>query len=414
MARKKSVKTAESRSAALLLLAHVPWFRRSHLEVLKSEFGEPEELVEAPPGKIEKCELIGEAMRAELAAALRNFEPDKVRQSLENSGTAAVTLADEKYPKRLAEIYNPPLALFCKGDVSLLDRLSIAIVGSRKASNYGLAQAKKISADLADLGMVIVSGLALGIDAAGHAGALGVRGKTVAVLGCGTGVIYPPEHHDLFARIAREGCVASEYPPDTEPKAPHFPERNRIISGLSHGVFVAEAPMKSGALITARLALEQGREVFALPGLVTSPAGRGCNNLIKSGQAALVESAEDILTALKIDKRSLLYGIAEPSDDSGQAALVFGEDNFETESDALDKSKDKTLRVEVIDKSGYTSGSLAKAELDLLEKISYEGTHINDLARATNLSIAELSARLTMLEIKGALTTTSGGFYQRL
>lgn len=390
-----------NRRAALILLAHVPWLRKSHLDALKPEFGEPEDIVKTPPDKFERCELIGEVLRAELAATIKNTSAGELEESLAKSNIAAVTLGDEEYPGRLAEIFNPPIVLFCKGDTSLLDCLSIAVVGSRKASDYGKNHAYKIAGDLAELGIVIISGLALGIDAAGHNGALSVRGRTIAVLGSGVNVVYPPEHHELYARIANEGCLVSEYPPDAEPKSPHFPERNRVISGLSHGVFVVEAPMKSGALITARLAIEQGREVFALPGMVTSPASKGCNSLIKNGQAALVENYDDILVTLKLTKRSLLYG--EPANAAEQRDL------FEGESAEVNHAP-----VKVVDKSGYTSGSLAQDELDILEKVSYEGTHINDLARATNLSIAELSARLTMLEIKGVVTTSSGGFYQRL
>ena len=391
----------DERRNALILLAHVPWLRQSHLDALRPDFGEPEDIVKANPDKIRRCEAVGEALRAELAGAIANTGADEARSKLDEKDIHAVTILDDEYPRRLAETYAPPIVLFCKGDASLLDRLSIAVVGSRKSSNYGASQAEKFSADLAELGIVIVSGMALGIDAAGHQGALSVRGKTIAVLGCGANVIYPQEHHELYSRIVLEGCVVSEYPPDMEPKAPHFPERNRIISGLSHGVFVAEAPLKSGALITARLAIEQGREVFALPGMITSPSSRGCNGLVKNGQAALVESADDIVIALKLDKRSLLYGTAAAA--AGQTDLFDGE-----------TAEINAAPVKVVDKSGYTAAALGPDELDILEKVSYEGTHINDIARATNLSIAELSARLTMLEIKGVVTTTSGGFYQRI
>ncbi|MEP0813904.1 MAG: DNA-protecting protein DprA, partial [bacterium] len=261
-------------------------------------------------------------------------------------------------------------------------------------------QAEKIAFELAELGIAVISGLALGIDAAAHRGALSARGKTIAILGCGVDVVYPGEHKDLYDQIARDGLIVSEYPPGTEPHAAHFPERNRIISGLSHGVFVAEAARKSGALLTARHAVEQGREVFALPGLATNPQCKGCHHLIKTGQASLVENADDILIALNLSKEELLFGRqAKPK----QMTIGYS---------AEDESEGE-IEMEV-DRSGYTPAGLSPEERRVLELVSYEGTHINEVARETKMSIAELSAHLTMLEIRGLVTSTSGGYYQRV
>ncbi len=209
-----------------------------------------------------------------------------------------ITLNDESYPKSLKEIYDPPPLLYVKGEIKREDKNAIAIVGSRRATTYGKLTAQRLAAQLAAQGITIVSGMARGIDSEAHKGALAVGGRTIAVLGCGIDVVYPPENRALEDRIASSGAVITEFPFGTRPFAGNFPKRNRIISGLSLGVIIVEAAQKSGALITARLALEQGREVFAVPGSTTSPYSRGTHNLIKEG-AKLVENTEDILEELE-------------------------------------------------------------------------------------------------------------------
>jgi DNA processing protein len=413
----------EERIRALILLAQVPWFKHSHLNTLVNEFGEPEEIVKTSVSKLRAFDGLGEVMRADVAGAVENLNIDRVLKKLSELNISVVTLLDEKYPVRIKEIDNPPIALFLKGNIKLLDTLSISIVGSRKASKYGLTLSERIAADLAELGITIVSGMALGIDGAAHNGALNVNGKTVAVLGCGADIVYPTEHRDLYNRILENGLIVSEYPAQSEPKAPHFPERNRIISGLAHAVVVIEAPRKSGALITASAALEQGRDVFAVPGLVTNPASRGCHHLIKCGQAALVESADDILVAMKINKQALLYGEyttieqLDLGEFTSHEPIVNGLSETEKGVCAIGKAADisnphsanKTGNIK-----GYTTFALDPLERKVLEAVSYEGTHINELARNTGLTIANLSAVLTMLEIKGVVTTSSGGYYQRI
>jgi DNA processing protein len=199
----------------------------------------------------------------------------------------------------LAAIHSPPPILYLRGTIRPEDRVAIAIVGSRQASSYGCTIAEQISGALAERGVTIVSGMARGIDAAAHRGALRTAGRTIAVLGCGLGVTYPPEHTELADQIAAQGAVVSEFPIFTPPKPSHFPRRNRIISGLSRGVVVIEAGLDSGALITANYALEQGREVFAVPGQVTSRLSIGCHQLIKAG-AKLAEGWEDIWEEIEL------------------------------------------------------------------------------------------------------------------
>lgn len=216
---------------------------------------------------------------------------------LADADTALLWSDDDHYPALLAEISATPALLYCRGNPTMLARPQIAIVGSRHASPVGLATARAFAADLAAAGFVITSGLALGIDAMAHEGALLAGGQTVAVLGCGADRVYPRRHETLAQRIGAQGCVISELRPGTEPLPNHFPQRNRIISGLALGVLVIEAAVDSGSLITARLAAEQGREVFAIPGSIHSPLSRGCHQLIREG-ATLIETSAQLIDAL--------------------------------------------------------------------------------------------------------------------
>ena len=222
-----------------------------------------------------------------------------------------IEINDKEYPGNLKNIYNPPASLFIKGNILTCDENSIAIVGTREATSYGMEQCEKISYELAKRDITIVSGMARGIDTAAHKGALKAGGRTVAVMGSGHNHIYPPENKSLYDEIVRRGAVISEFSNDTKPLRENFPKRNRIISGLSKGVLVIEAPTRSGALITTNFAVEQGREVFAMPGNINSVNSSGTNKLIKEG-AKLVESVWDILEELeriisfkKIDDESL-------------------------------------------------------------------------------------------------------------
>ncbi|MDE2058453.1 MAG: DNA-processing protein DprA [candidate division NC10 bacterium] len=218
---------------------------------------------------------------------------DRELRVIETRGLGLIRFGEEGYPELLAAIHSPPPILYLRGMMRPEDRVAVAIVGSRMASPYGTAIAEQISGELAQRGVTIVSGMARGIDAAAHRGALRAGGRTLAVLGCGLGVTYPPEHAELADQIAAQGALISEFPIFTPPKPSHFPRRNRIISGLARGVVVIEAGLDSGALITANYALEQGRDIFAVPGQVTSRFSRGCHQLIKAG-AKLTESWEDI------------------------------------------------------------------------------------------------------------------------
>ncbi len=258
---------------------------------------EPERVMALPETElVETCGL-----RRDVAAAVSSFTAWKrvadERERAERLGVQIISRADEQYPKRLLNIYDPPPILYAKGSLKLFELPAIAIVGSRKSSVHGRRFASDLAGALARHGISVISGMALGIDGAAHEGCLVAGGGTIAVWGSGLDVCYPARHRRLADKIAAEGLLLSEFPLGTQPEKQNFPRRNRVISGLSEGVVVVEATLQSGSLITARCALEQGREVFAVPGLPGSPASKGSNRLIKEG-AQLVECIDDIFAAL--------------------------------------------------------------------------------------------------------------------
>lgn len=263
---------------------------------LLEHFGSPSRVLAASHGELATVE----GVRSGVAVAIRSHnyrqEAERAAVALELSGARIVTLLDKDYPLLLKEIPDPPPYFYLKGRLPA-PAPSIAVVGSRRATEYGISTTKRLSQELAEQGITIVSGLASGVDAAAHKAALQAAGATVGVLGCGIDVIYPKENRELYGTMAERGGIITEFPPGTEPEAPNFPRRNRIISGLSRGVLVVEAAEKSGSLITARFALEQGREVFAVPGNINFRASRGTNTLIKQG-AKLVETVADIIGEL--------------------------------------------------------------------------------------------------------------------
>ncbi|GLO62369.1 DNA protecting protein DprA [Vibrio sp. MACH09] len=282
-----------------------------------------------------------------------------------------ITLNCELYPSLLKEIASPPPVLFIKGDPKLLSRPQIAIVGSRNASIDGLNLAKRFSASLVEQKLIITSGLALGIDGYAHDGALSAKGKTIAVLGSGLDNIYPSRHKSLASRIIDSGALVSEFRPNAKPRAEHFPRRNRIISGLSCGVLVVEAALKSGSLITARYALEQNRDVFALPGTIQSPHSLGSNKLIQQG-AKLVQNCEDILVEIEsllnwsIDKQLELF---DQQDENEQ--LPFHQ---------------------------------------LLANVGVEATPVDILAQRTNIPVSKVMMQLLELELQGHVAAVTGGY----
>jgi DNA processing protein len=277
-----------------LALNLIPGVGSILIKRLLDRFKTPEAVFSAPMRELLKIEGLGEKVAGEIQKGPLEKAVGRELSLLKEIGGKIITFKDEDYPKRLKDIYDPPALLYVRGELRREDELAIAIVGSRKTSPYGRWITEKIGQDLAHHGVTVVSGMARGIDSVAHQGALQGGGRTMAVLGCGVDVIYPSENRNLFYQIIEQGAILSEFPIGSPPEGGHFPRRNRIISGLSIGVVIVQAGSESGSLITASYALEQGREVFAVPGNVGAEGSRGTNQLIKEG-AKLVESTEDIL-----------------------------------------------------------------------------------------------------------------------
>jgi DNA processing protein len=291
-------------------------------------------------------------------------------------GNHVLVLGDEAYPELLLEIADPPLLLYVKGRLELLSRPALAVVGSRNASVQGMANARHFALSLAEAGLTIVSGMALGIDTAAHEGSLQAEsaraGSTVAVIGTGIDIVYPARNRVLAHRIAERGCILSEYPLGMPALPANFPRRNRIISGLARGVLVIEAAAQSGSLITARLAAEQGRDVYALPGSIHSPLAKGCHDLIRQG-AKLVDSALDIME----DLQGFQFSIVPAQ----KTCFVHGSDHHDN---------------------------------DLLKIIGYDPVSLNVLAARSGLDAATINARLLALELDGCIERLAGGMIRRL
>jgi DNA processing protein len=306
------------------------------------------------------------------------FETDVATQLAlcRDHGIRIVSDRNPGYPRMLREICDPPGILFVKGTLLPQDALAIAIVGSRHATHYGLAQAERLAGSLARAGLTIVSGLARGIDAAAHRGALAAGGRTLAVLGSGILNLYPPEHAELAIEVMANGALCSEAPPQSPPLSGAFPQRNRIISGLSLGVIIVEAGLQSGALITARHAMEQNREVFAVPGRVDNRMAHGCHRLIRDG-AKLVETADDVLEELG-------PLVAPASSASGQTVHH---------------------PAELL---------LNDCERQVLSAIGSELVTVDEVIRATGLPVPQVLATLSVLEMRRLVRRPGGNSVQRL
>lgn len=334
---------------------------------LLAAFGLPAQVLVASHAAV--CQVVSD----KIATALRRQPDDAWRRQAELSaawcarpGNHLLTLADAAYPRALLEIPDPPILLYVKGRLALLEAPAVAVVGSRNATTQGIRNAEQFSETLSRAGLTVSSGLAAGIDAAAHQGALRGSGSTVAVIGTGADIVYPARNRDLAHLIAEGGCIVSEYPLGMPAVASNFPRRNRIISGLAKGVLVIEAAAQSGSLITARLAAEQGRDVFAIPGSIHSPLSKGCHQLIKQG-AKLVESAQDILEELQYSPPPAVAAPAQADNADG-----------------------------------------------LLAWLGYDPLHTDLLASRSGLDIASLNAQLLELELAGKIESLPGGLLRRL
>lgn len=300
---------------------------------------------------------------------------DQEYERLESRSIYLLCCADSLYPPLLRTIHDPPVLLYLLGNIDCLAKPSVALIGSRAATSYGKRISAQLAGQLARAGVVVTSGLAMGIDGCAHAGCLEAGGETMAVLGCGVDILYPRSHAALYSRIQEKGLVISEYPLGTRPDGFRFPARNRIISGLAQGVIVVEATCKSGSLITARLALDQGREVFAVPGRIDSMKSEGTHRLIQQG-AKLVQSAEDVLVELQLGASMHQVGMARDCE-----AVPAG---------------------------------LSRAEQQVLDRIEVYPVDIDELSLQTGLAPGPLHDLLLQLELKGCIRQLPGQQYERV
>ncbi|MDA8402742.1 MAG: DNA-processing protein DprA, partial [Desulfobacteraceae bacterium] len=326
-----------------------------------------------------------EGVSGRIAGAIKRYRlTDAVRKEMALAAKIncrMVTLLDPEYPPPLRHIPDPPPMLYARGDLKNMEN-SIAIVGSRDATSYGLSMARRLGADLAALGLPVVSGMARGIDTAAHQGALTAGGRTAAVLGCGVGVIYPPENRALFEKMIETGAVVSELPVMEAPNSYNFPARNRIIAGMTIGTVVVEAARQSGSLITARLAAEQGREVFAVPGSIHSFKSAGTHNLLKQG-AKLVTRVEDVL-----DEFYHLKDRGMPDQKGGP----------------LNRSAEKSSDTDL-------SAGLTAEEARVLALIEAYPVHMDELSSRSGLSSGRLAGILLTLELKGKIIQSPGKYF---
>ena len=323
-----------------------------------------------------------------------------------------ITWFDPRFPDSLKEIPDPPAMLYLRGDASLLGNPGVAVVGARECTRLGLETAGRISAQLSRIGITVVSGLALGIDRQAHLGGLKGVGSSIAVLGCGLDVDYPQGNGDVRRQLYEKGLVVSEYGPGMEPRGGYFPVRNRLISGLSLGVLVAEAAHNSGSLITARLAGEQGRDVFAVPGPIGQPTFTGCHRLIKQG-AALVESASDIVEILRFDFAREFDAVPDPApadDENGvdvdRAVVKKRKARSESEKGA---ERGQRRRSPLVDREGMELNPDEKQVLELLD--AADKMHIDALGRELGWDSATVSRVLLLLEMRGAVRQLPGMWY---
>lgn len=345
----------------------VPYIGPMRLRRLLDRFGDLEAAWTAPASALRA--VLDERSREAMVRVRSSLDLDALMAGLERDGIRVTTLECADYPRLLREIAAPPPVLYYRGTLPDAHEALVAVVGTRKVSSYGRDVAASIAAGLAKAGVTVVSGMALGVDGIAHGGALDAGGRTIAVLGSGLNHLYPPANRRLAERIIANGAVMSDYAPEQRVEAANFPPRNRIISGLSLGVVIVEAPERSGALITVDFAADQGRDVFVVPGNVRSLTSAGCNRLLRDG-ARLVRSADDIIEDLRL-------GASAPA--ATQQELPLGEDDRR-----------------------------------LLALLTHEAQHIDEVAAAANQPIAQVSAQLAMLELQGFVRNAGAQHYARV
>jgi DNA processing protein len=351
---------------------------------LLEHFGSVEAILAASIGSLAQVEGVGQITAEKIVKSRGKFDADKEISLADKAGVCIINISDSRYPALLKKIYDPPPVIYVKGDILPADNLAVAIVGSRGCSHYGSEQASRFAHLLASAGFTIVSGMARGIDSAAHSGALSAGGRTIAVQGCGLSRIFPPENKELFAKISQNGACISELPMEYEPLAENFPPRNRIIAGLSLATIVIEAMPRSGALITAQAALENNREVMAVPGRADSPLSKGPHKLIKQG-AKLIESVEDVIETLEFLQKD------------------FAEHLSKTAKQSIENAE-----MPLFDISNL---NLTDIERKIFDCLDGEPVHIEQIISQTEIAAGKVNAALTSLRLKGIVKQLPGDYF---
>ena len=387
-----------------LTLALVPGVGSTLFIRLLARFGRPEVALRA--AEAELAEIVGPQV-AQRIRQYREFVDVEAQERLMRQFDAHLTTMDDPaYPALLAEIYDPPLALYVRGELLDTDQYAVAIVGTRKPTNYGLGMAERLGADLAVRGITVISGMAEGIDAAAHRGALKAGGRTIAVLGSGVDQVFPAMHAELMQEIIRNGAVVSLFPMGMPAMAGNFPRRNRVISGMALGLIVVEAGPTSGALITARHAAEQGREVFAVPGHAGHPCSMGPHSLIREG-AKLVETVNDVLVELNLPVSARQ---PVPPVEEGQLSLPMesGGNGMTAGGGCPTGGKAGGGGMTAGGGCPTVSPSVSAVESDILSMLNPDGSFVDEIALSCRVPVSEALSALTMLELKGLVRQFSG------
>jgi DNA processing protein len=383
---------SEDALRAWLRLANLPFSSRLFIALLRHFDNDPEAIFEATDAALD--EVPGVQSRHLVALRDPAFLPtDRQLLWLERYSVRLVRYTDAEYPTALLELPDPPALLFVRGSLTPEDRNAIGIVGSRQATSYGKSAAERMARELVEHRITVLSGGAVGIDSAAHRAALEAGGRTIAALGCGLDVDYPRANRELFERIVQQGALISEYPLGAQPEAWRFPLRNRIISGMTLGVLVVEAPMKSGALITARYAAEQGRPVMVIPGNIDRPTSAGSNDLLRDGAHPILE-VQDILRAVGL--------MAIPARRGSQRAFDFDETEGKEEAGAPSPGLNAALLL-----------TLPENQQKLLACLSLTPRHLDALAQETGLEVTIIGAELTLMELSGLAHRLPGNTYIR-
>lgn len=414
-----------------ILLSTVEGVGAVTMERLLKRFGSASATFKAPLSELIRVEKVGENVAKRVVDAAKNADAEAIVRFCEENEILVLTPRDSRYPERLRTIATPPQILYLRGELKREDRRAISIVGTRAATTYGRAQTMRLARELAEAGFTIVSGLALGIDGCAHRAALDAKGRTIAVLGGGVAKIYPREHEDLAARIMTAGAVVSEYHPLMTPLAGNFPARNRIVSGLSVGVLVIESGKRGGSMITARLAAEQNRDLYAVPGPVDNPVSQGCHELIRDG-AILVETVDDILNSLPA------YELARPQtadlrrrDADDRIAEGTAGISERSISSIARPSKVKKARTEPVRKKAALESQfpdsptslneqikrfppLSDVERAIVDGIGDKKVSIDELIRIVKLPASNVLGAITALEFKKVLRRLPGNAVARL